>query len=476
MPQFTWTTGTITGNREVYANENAPYWSVSLKSGSTLPTGNSWAISSAYIRVCVRNAYGSQYQFYVRKGTTTGTIIGTLRPDAGSTSGVWNALSFSAAEIAQKDNFIGLTQMCFQGIHMPAMQILGSTEITLVVNWNATTSKCGAPASMTVPANSNTDSVEISWQGATSGTNNAISGYIFQARDSNDAGETYGSWSQVKTVSSTASSGSTTLPMPTTLGTYRQFRVQTTGSAGSSYYSDWSNTYGPCIRTALAQAPNSVLVSNTTPTVSETITVSWTGASAGVNDTIGGYAVFRCDTADGEYEEIGTVSTAATSGSMTTTSSDTFGETYYYRVQTLSGTSAAYDSAVSTVYAAATSGYGKPTVPTNFAVTPSQASPGGIVKLTWDASTDGYLNPVTGYQIVRSTSVDGVYSDVGNTTTTSFLATAPSSESITYYYKVCAVGTINGYNSAYTATPVTVNAAPAPAVTGGIGRTNAIVL
>ena len=476
MPQFIWTTGTITGNREVYANENAPVWSVSLKSGSVTPSGSSWAISSAYIRVCVRNAYGSQYQFYVRKGTVTGTVIGTLRPDDGSTSGVWNALPFSAAEIAQKDNFIGLTQMCFQGVYGTAMQILGSTEITLVVNWNATTSKCGAPTSVSVPANSNTDSVTVSWQGATNGTNNTISGYIFQARDSSDSGETYGSWSQVKTVSSTASSGSTTLPMPTTLGTYRQFRVQTTGSAGSSYYSDWSNTYGPCIRTAIAQAPNSVLVSNTTPTVSETITVSWTGAVAGNDDTIGGYAVLRSDAVDGEYESIGTVSTTATSGSMTTTSSDTFGETYYYRVQTLSGTSPAYDSAVSTVYASATSGYGKPTVPTDFTATPNKATAGGIVRLSWSASTDGYLNPVTGYQIVRSTTADGVYSDVGGTTNTYFMAPAPSSESTTYYYKVCAVGTINGYNSAYTSTPVTVNAVAPVVVAGGIGRTNAVVV
>ena len=251
--------------------------------------------------------------------------------------------------------------------------------------------------------------------------------------------------------------------------------MQTTGSGGSSYYSDWTGAYGPCIRTALAQAPNSVVVSNNTPTVSETLTVSWTGAIAGENDTIGGYTIYRCDAVDGEYESIGTVSTTATSGSVTTTSSSTFGETYYYRVQTLSGTSAAYDSAISTVYAAATSGYGKPTVPTNFKATPNRTAPGSIVRLSWSASTDGYMNPVTGYQIVRSTSADGVYSDVGGTTNTYFMAPAPSSDSTTYYYKVCAVGTINGYNSAYTATPATVIAATPAAVTGGIGRTNAVV-
>ena len=370
----------------------------------------------------------------------------------------------------------GLTQMCFQGIHMPAMQILGSTEITLVVNWTATTSKCGAPTSVSVPASSNTTSVNVSWQGASNGTNNAISGYIFQARDSTDGGTTYGSWSQVKTVSSTESSGSTTLPMPTTLGTYRQFRVQTTGAAGSSYYSDWTSAYGPCVRTALATPPTSVTVDNDTPTVEETITVSWTGAAAGENDTIGGYTVLRSTSEDGDYESIGVVSTSATSGSMTTTSSDTFGETYYYRVQTLSGTSAAYDSAVSTVFAMATSGYGKPTVPTNLKATPNTTTAGAVVKLSWNASTDGYLNPVAGYQIARSTSVDGAYSVIGNTTGTAFRTPAPTSEATTYYFKVCAVGTINGYNSAYTSTPVTVNAVPAPTVTGGIGRTNAIVL
>ena len=474
MPRFTWSTSAMVGHIDVHGGTSAPVWPVTADSDSVFPTGDAWAISSAYLKIYVRNIYGSGRNFYVKKNGVDGTVIGTLLPDA---SGTWNALLFSAAEIANKSRFIGLTSLCLQSVGIyDSIQIGGGTSVSLVVNWSATTSKCGAPTSVSVPANSNTDSVTVSWQGATNGTNNTISGYIFQARDSSDSGETYGSWSQVKTVSSTASSGSTTLPMPTTLGTYRQFRVQTTGSAGSSYYSDWSNTYGPCIRTALAQAPNSVIVSNTTPTVSETITVSWTGAAAGVDDTISGYAVLRSDAADGDFETIGTVSTSATSGSMTTTSSGTFGETYYYRVQTLSGTNPSYNSPVSTVYAAATSGYGKPTAPTNFMAIPNRTVAGGIVRLTWDASTDGYLNPVTGYQIARSTSVDGVYSDVGSTTTTSFLAPAPSSETTTYYYKVCAVGTINGYNSPYTATPVTVNAAPAPAVTGGIGRTNAIVL
>ena len=473
MPQFTWTTSAMVGHIDVHGGASAPVWSVSLASGSVTPTGDAWAISSAYLRIYVRNIYGSGRNFYVKKNGVDGTVIGTLLPDA---SGTWNSLLFSDSEIANKNKFIGLTSLCLQSVGIyDSIQIGGGTAVSLVVNWSATTSKCGAPTSVSVPANSNTGSVTVSWQGATNGTNNTINGYIFQARDSSDSGETYGSWSQVKSISSTESSGSTSLPMPTTLGTYRQFRMQTTGSGGSSYYSDWTGAYGPCIRTALAQAPNSVVVSNNTPTVSETITVSWTGAIAGENDTIGGYTIYRCDAVDGEYESIGTVSTTATSGSVTTTSSSTFGETYYYRVQTLSGTSAAYDSAISTVYAAATSGYGKPTVPTNFKATPNRTAPGSIVRLSWSASTDGYMNPVTGYQIVRSTSADGVYSDVGGTTNTYFMAPAPSSDSTTYYYKVCAVGTINGYNSAYTATPATVIAATPAAVTGGIGRTNAVV-
>lgn len=442
--------------------------SVSKDPSSTSLPSSGWRITSATAALAIRcnSPQWETITFYGNNTTNIGGFTAT-----GSSGDVTAALS-------KTYNYNDMSALTLKSSDGNGTQLVGTgnKSIVITIAWEYSTTKCGAPTSVSVPASSTTSSVDVSWSGATAGTNNSITGYIFQARDSTDAGETYGSWSQVKTVSSTATSGTTSLPMPTTLGTFRQFRVQTIGNAGSSYYSDWSNTYGPCIRSAIAQAPNSVIVSNTTPTVSETITVSWTGAAAGVDDTISGYAVLRSDAVDGDFETIGTVSTSSTSGSMTTTSSDTFGETYYYRVQTLSGTNPAYNSPVSTVYAAATSGYGKPTVPTDFAATPNQTVPGGVVRLSWSASTDGYLNPVTGYQIVRSTSVDGVYSDVGNTTTTSFMAPAPSSEATTYYYKVCAVGTINGYNSAYTATPVTVNAVAAPAVTGGVGRTNAIVL
>lgn len=474
MPQFTWTTGLITGNREVYGNTNAPVWDVSLSSGSVTPTGNAWKINSAYVRVCVRNAYGSQYTFFVRKGTTSGTVIGELRPDDGSTSGVWNSLRFSSTEIAEKGNFVGLTQMCFQGNGGTAMQIMGTTEITLVVNWTATTSKCTAPSVVSTPASSNIATVNLSWSGAASGTNNTITGYQVYAEDSTD-GETYGERTLLTTISSTASSGTATVAMPETLGTYRRFYMVTMGNAGSSYYSDVSTAYATCLRTALATAPTSVIVDNDAPAVSDTIVISWTGAVAGVDDTISGYAIWRSDEADGEYTQIGTVTTTDTSGSYSTTSSATFGETYYYRVQTLSGTNAEYNSALSTAYASATSGYGRPTAPTTVTVSPTSAAPGSVALVSWNGAEDGYLNPITGYQVSRSTEQNGTYYAIGNTTETEMQVLAPATEGGRYYYKVSAVGTYNGYNSYLSAATAVLTASTPPAVNGSIGRTNALI-
>lgn len=465
MPTLTLSVWQEIGNHRITQNglytTNLPV----AQNGSPLPDSG-WQITSATAKITLAFAQWPDITFYANDSTNIGTF------NAAGTNGERNVA------LSKTYNYNNMSTLSLRASENGSTAMVGSGDNSIVITvvWTYTTTKCSAPTSVTVPVSSTTGSVDVSWSGASGGTGNAITGYIFQARDSTDGGETYGSWSQVKTVSSTSSSGTASLPMPTVLGALRQFRVQTIGNAGSSYYSDWTNAYGPCIRTALAQAPNSVIVSNTTPTVGETITVSWTGAVAGEDDTISGYAVWRGTEEDGEYESIGVVSTSATSGSMTTTSSDTFGETYYYRVQTLSGTSAAYDSAVSTVFAMATSGYGKPTVPTNLKATPNTTTAGAVVKLSWNASTDGYLNPVAGYQIARSTSVDGAYSVIGNTTGTAFQTPAPTSEATTYYFKVCAVGTINGYNSAYTSTPVTVNAVPAPTVTGGVGRTNAIVL
>ena len=473
MPQFVWSTGTIPGNAEVYSNRNAPYWPVTMS--GTAPTGSAWVINSAFLRYCVRNAYGSTHSFYVRQNSYTGTIIGELTPDAGSTAGVWNVSYFSAAEIANKNNFLGFSAICLMGNGGTAMQLLGTTEITLTVNWSYTTSTAGAPTSVSVAsARVYTDTVTLSWSGATAGTGNSITGYGIQYADSAD-GSTWGSWNDLTTISSTATSASASVNINPNPGQYRRYRVRTQGSAGSSYYSGYSSAAATVQRYGKCTAPNVVLASTNTPPLEETFCLEWSGAGCDTGDTIAGYAIYRSEEMDGTFEEIGTMSTSETTGLFYTVSSDVFGGQYVYRVVTLSSLSSVYDSDLSTACAVVTSGYGLCAAPTSVTAVPNATYPSGMVRLEWSGAEDGYLNPLTGYEIVRGTSQNGnFYTFASGIEDTQYPVPAPPDTETEYYYRVIALGTINGYDShESTACANVIATEQGETITGGVGRTNA---
>lgn len=110
------------------------------------------------------------------------------------------------------------------------------------------------------------DDVTLSWSGANAGIQNAIKAYEIQYRDSSN-GSSWGSWTALKTVTSTATSGSTSVSPPSTAGYYRQFRVRVQGAAGSSYYSEWKTSSNMVRRdhAALASFTDPTLTAGTTP-------------------------------------------------------------------------------------------------------------------------------------------------------------------------------------------------------------------
>ena len=479
MASFTYSTGIIPGNTEVYTSEAAPVWPVTVS--GTVPT-TSFTIDSAYLRVCVRRAYGNPYySFFVRKNGVNGAEIGLLTPDAAETSGdgVWNQLFFSAEEIARTENFIGIEQLCLRGNLHTAMQISGTTEITLTVNWNGNATPCGGVTKVDVPLYTNNDTVPVSWSGATGGVNNSITGYGIWYADFDHYVE-YNEYSQASytyltTVAAASTSASASFPMVTTPGWWRVFRFQTQGTAGPQYYAEYFGHSTPIRRLAIATAPQSIVPSTVAPAMDTTFALNWTMAAPGENDTIAGYVIYRSENVDGPYAQIGTVETTETYGSFDTISPDVFGGQYFYKIVTLSATNALYNSPLSTVYAEVTSGYGLVTSPTEISVSPSQTYPGGVVRLTWSGAEDGYLNPVAGYQIGRSTTENGVYYNVGSTTNPEAWVAAPTAANTKYYYKIMSVGTVNGYNSDYSAATGVVTAVTPPTVAGTVGRTNALV-
>lgn len=95
---------------------------------------------------------------------------------------------------------------------------------------------CGAPTSPTVSATLSRGAVTLSWGAGSAGTNNSVTGYDVQQRESTD-GSSWGSWATVSRSPVTGTSLDVT--PPGTVGNYYQYRVRTRGSAGSDYYSGW---------------------------------------------------------------------------------------------------------------------------------------------------------------------------------------------------------------------------------------------
>lgn len=426
----------------------------------------------ATIKLQLRNAGWNTITFKANNTTNIGTMGA-----GGTPSGTTPAER--TASLSKTYNYANLQTLTLSADQTDRTELVGNASNTIIItlDWEDAATACGAPTLSVYTTPCGTDTVAMSWSGATSGSNNAITGYEIQYRDSTNGTSYTADWAALTTVSTTATSGSANLQMPSTPSMYRQFRIRTVGAAGAGYESDWY-ILGLVQRFGVCKAPTSITISDSTPPLETQITVSWTGASAGVGDTISGYALWRSDDVNGPYEQIDMVYSTDTYDSMYTTSSDVFGEIYYYKVQTLSATDSMYNSPLSTVYTSAASGYGLPTAPTSVTATPISTYPGAIVKLEWSGATDGYMNPITGYTISRSTTADGTYAEVLNVTGASVTSTqvkAPDDAGTTYYYKVSSVGTVNGYNSANSTATAEITAAEQPVVNGGIGRTNAVV-
>jgi hypothetical protein len=119
---------------------------------------------------------------------------------------------------------------------------------------------CGEPSIFTVTPSVAEVSATLNWSGAGGGINNGINSYEIEYSDSNN-GSNWGSWAALTTVSSTATSGSTSVSPPQTRGNYRRFQIRTRGSAGSAYYSVWKIS-GNLRKNILPTAPTVFTTSN----------------------------------------------------------------------------------------------------------------------------------------------------------------------------------------------------------------------
>ncbi|NCC14961.1 MAG: hypothetical protein EOM28_01225 [Clostridia bacterium] len=219
---------------------------------------------------------------------------------------------------------------------------------------------------------------------------------------------------------------------PSTTGNTTQgvrFRVVSDGrltlTSGVIDNSNYTVLSSPLLTTACG-SPTSCSVS---PILSEgDVTLSWSGASGGINNTISSYEIQYSDSSDnftwGAWTALTTVTTTATSGSIFTSPPPTRGHYRRYQVRTRGTAGASYYSGWK-VSSNSVRRNTAPKAPTTAVASPAAYSDETIT-LTWSGASGG-TSPVKGYQIARRTSTDNVTWSTWNVLTTLTLSASSGS-------------------------------------------------
>ncbi len=192
---------------------------------------------------------------------------------------------------------------------------------------------CGSPTACSVSVTLAEGNISLSWSGASDGAGNTITSYEVQYSDSAD-NISWGAWTALTTVNTSATSSILSVSPSTTRGYYRHFRVRTRGAAGESFYSDWTVSSNTVRRNTLPTPPTSFTAA---PAIYEstTVTLTWIGTIPGTS-AIKQYVIQRSTSTDGTnwsaYEALTIVVSSATAGTYTANASQIAGMYTRYRI------------------------------------------------------------------------------------------------------------------------------------------------
>lgn len=264
------------------------------------------------------------------------------------------------------------------------------------------TMACGAPTSCSVSPILAEGAVTLSWSGASSGINNTISSYEVQYSDSTD-NLTWGAWTALTTVTTTATNGSVSVDPPSTRGNYRRFQVRTRGTAGASYYSGWKVSSNS-VRRNTAPSPATSAVASPAAYSNETITLTWSGASGGTSP-VKGYQIASRTSLDNStwsaWNVLVILTLSASGGSYNPTVSSTPGTYTQFGIWTIDTFDVYSVEKISNSIYCDVTACGAPTV-----CSVSAALAEGNVTLSWSGAANGAGNAITSYEIQYSDSPD----------------------------------------------------------------------
>ena len=187
--------------------------------------------------------------------------------------------------------------------------------------------------------------------------------------------------------------------------------------------------------------------------------MSWSGATAGTNNPITGYSIYRSDSANGTYNWLASVSTTATSGSTNVAAPTTNGSSYYYKVVTVATQENYKYSPHSTSYATLTCQYTAPSAPTSVTVNNASSiylAEGSTATLKWSGAGAGTNNPIGSYLLY----VDNAL--YGETPASVSSVNIPSYGGGEHKWKVVTKGTYSNSAASSTVSCFTYTATSAP--------------
>ena len=296
--------------------------------------------------------------------------------------------------------------------------------------------KCEPPGTLSLSVTSAAPgtAVTLSWSDAKAGNNLSITGYEIHRASSTD-----NTYARLRTISSTSTKGSATVYPPTVNGASYYYKVLTVAS-DTNYNSDLTTNYVTLTADySSATAPTVVELASTSASPDGFVELSWSGATAGQNNTIKGYEVWRSTSPTDGYEYDHYIETAETSGTTTVQAPSDSGVAYYFKVLTV-GTVSDSDSPLSEVYAALTCTYSSPLAPAQVTVNNESYAyvpPDTYVTLRWSDASDGVNNAVIGYIVYQNseeyiTDLDETINEVE--------VPSPLTEGTYYAYSVVALG------------------------------------
>lgn len=328
------------------------------------------------------------------------------------------------------------------------LNIRNGCVLTLTVDYEVDATCTTPPTSVSVSASNVAPSAAatLSWSGAASGTNNAITGYeVYRATSS------AGSYELLETLTSSNTSGSLTVTAPAVNGAAYYYKVRTLGTE-EGYDSELSSAYATLTCTYSApSAPTRVLLDGVTRVYAragDTVRLEWHGATAGANNPITGYLVQR-------NTEVYSSRLPASKWYLDVPAPNAG---YYsdYRVVTLGTYSNSAPSVARRVYS-----YSDPGAPSLVTASKTSAAANARVKLSWSGAAAGDFNEITGYKVYRATAADAEFLLLDTVASSadegSCYVTAPSSVGLTYFYRVETVGERSSSGQSSAAASVSVS-------------------